>query len=404
MKIGDDFIVEDKKANVLIVHNYYQIPGGEDTVVANEMKLLADNGHQVSLYSRNNSELAKFTKLQKLLLPVMTVFNLKTYKEIRRIIREKKIDVVHVHNTLNLVSPSVYYAAKSCNVPVVQTIHNFRLLCPAATFYRDGHICEECLQKELLCAAKHNCYRDSKLQTLACVITTKIHRALGIYRQLNYICLTDFNKRKLLEINKGKKQELVLPDSVYVKPNFTFEGSGIPENEEGEYYLFSGRVEKIKGMDILLEAFSQLPEEKLMVAGKGTEMDKYQNVVSQKHLKNVIFLGFQEKAQLQELMKKAKAVIVPSQWYEGFPMTVVEAFSMGVPVIGSNLGNVGSVIKDGVNGWLFHYDSVEDLVEKVRFCSATPRKQLQVKFEENLMPEGNYQALVTIYNHVIRKK
>lgn len=396
--------MENKKANVLIVHNYYQIPGGEDTVVANEIKLLEKNDHQVTFYSRNNSELAKFSKIQKLFLPIITVFNPKTYKDIKGIIRDKQIDVVHVHNTLNLISPSVYYAAKSCGVPVVQTIHNFRMLCPAATFYRDGHICEECVQKGLGCAVKHSCYRGSKVQTLACVITTKLHRMLRIYKYINYICLTEFNKNKLLEINNGKKREIVSEQKVFIKPNFNFVNNNGPINNEGLYYLFVGRVEKIKGMEVLVKAFSKLPEEQVLIAGKGNDIEKYQEMVSCANLKNVHFLGFQEKEQLQELMRKAKAVIVPSQWYEGFPMTIVEAFSAGVPVIGSNIGNVGSAIKEGINGWKFQYDSAEELSEKVKECSKTLKTELKIKCESNLMPEGNYQALIEIYNNVIGKK
>lgn len=140
---------ESKKQNILIVHNYYQIPGGEDTVVANEKKMLEKHGHKVTLYSRNNAELKKMPRLRKIFLPITTVFNPRTYRDIKKLIKQENIEVVHVHNTLNLVSPAVYYAARRMKVPVVQTIHNFRLLCPGATFYRDGHICEDCVEHEI---------------------------------------------------------------------------------------------------------------------------------------------------------------------------------------------------------------------------------------------------------------
>ena len=212
----------EHKQKVLMVHNYYQIPGGEDTVVENEKRLLEENGHEVILYTRHNNELKSFSKIKKLVLPFTTIFNIKTYKDVKRIIKKEHIEIVHVHNTLNLISPSVYYAALSCKVPVIQTVHNFRLLCPGATFYRDGHICEDCLKYGLKCAVKHGCYRNSKLQTLACVITTKIHRMLGVYRKINYICLTEFNKNKLLELNYRSKKIIISPEKVYVKPNFTY--------------------------------------------------------------------------------------------------------------------------------------------------------------------------------------
>jgi glycosyltransferase involved in cell wall biosynthesis len=207
------------KPKILIVHNYYQIPGGEDTVVANEKKLLEDHGHEVVFYSRNNSELKEMSKFQKLFLPFTTVFSMRTYREVKKVIKQQNIDVVHVHNTLNLISPSVYYAAFACKVKVIQTVHNFRLLCPGALFYRDGQICEDCISKGLKCAVSNNCYRGSKVQTIACVITLKIHRFLGTYRKINYICLTEFNKEKLLELNRGNRQ-VIDPNKVFVKPNF----------------------------------------------------------------------------------------------------------------------------------------------------------------------------------------
>ena len=213
--------MEDRKQKVLIVHNYYQIPGGEDTVVANEKKLLEDHGHEVVMYTRHNNELKTMGKLRKLLLPLTTIYNPRTSRDIKKIIREQSVDIVHIHNTLNLISPSVYYAARKCGVPVVQTVHNFRLLCPGATFYRDGHICEDCVSNGLGCAVKHGCYRGSKAQTLVCVISTLIHRWTGIYGKINYICLTEFNKEKLLQLKQIK------PERVFVKPNFTFESPQI---------------------------------------------------------------------------------------------------------------------------------------------------------------------------------
>lgn len=213
----DDRMAEDHKQKILIVHNYYQIPGGEDTVMANEKKLLEDHGHVVVLYTRHNDELKSMRKMQKLALPFTTIFNLKTYREIKKIIKEQGIEIVHVHNTLNLISPAVYYAAVKCGIPVVQTIHNFRLLCPGAMFYRDGHICEDCMNKGLWCAVRHKCYRGSRMQTLICVISTWIHRHTGILGKINYITLTEFNKEKLSQLKQIKLER------VFVKPNFTFE-------------------------------------------------------------------------------------------------------------------------------------------------------------------------------------
>lgn len=314
--------MEDRKQKVLIVHNYYQIPGGEDTVVANEKKMLEEHGHKVVLYSRNNSEIKEMSKLQKLKLPFTTIFNPRTYKDIKKLIKEENINVVHVHNTLNLISPAVYYAALSCKVPVVQTMHNFRLLCPGATFYRDGHICEDCVQQGLKCAVKHGCYRDSKVQTLICVVSTIFHRMTGIYGKINYICLTEFNKQKLLELKQIKEKQ------VFVKPNFVdCKEKFVPEEQRENQFVFAGRLDKLKGIDILLKAWKEMGTEapKLIVCGTGP-MEDWCRKFSDDNKVNVEFRGFVPNAEVLKIVAKSKALILPTQRYEGFPDEYCRSF------------------------------------------------------------------------------
>jgi glycosyltransferase involved in cell wall biosynthesis len=389
----------ENRQSVLLVHNFYQIPGGEDSVVANEKKLLEMNGHKVVVYSRDNSELKSMPKLKKIFLPMVLVFNVRTLCEVKKLISEEKIDIIHVHNTLSLISPAVYYAAFSCKVPVVQTIHNFRLLCPAATFYRNGHICEDCVKKGLSCAIKHQCYRGSKVQTLACVLMTLIHRGLGTYKKINYICLTEFNKIKILQLNISGKKSVINPDRLYIKPNFTYEGS---EFTTGEYYLFIGRIEKIKGIDIILKAFTDLPDCQLRIAGTGTELEKYKKLASR--LRNVTFLGFLNRTELSAALSHAKAVIVPSQWYETFGMIIVEAYSSHVPVIVGDIGNISSLVNEGITGLKFTYDSAESLANTiVRFEKTETdswRSNAYHKYLAEFSPENNYKVLKQIYDFV----
>lgn len=386
------------KLKILQVHNYYQIPGGEDTVVANEKRLLEDHGHTVIQYSRNNGELKQFSKIRKLLLPFTTIFNPSTYREIKRIIREQQIDVVHVHNTLNLVSPAVYYAALSCKVPVVQTIHNFRLLCPGATFYRDGHICEECVQKGLRCSVKYGCYRGSKIQTLVCALSTWIHRMTGVYGKLNYICLTEFNKEKLL----GLKQ--IKFDRVFVKPNFvsTKLDKIVPMQEREDRFIFAGRIDKLKGVDILLEAWKLMGEEapKLIICGTGPMEAWCKDYIQKNNLSSVDMLGFVPNEEAKKLIANSRALILPTQWYEGFPMTIVEAFSVGTPVVGSNMGNVGSVIHAGITGEVFQPNNSTDLMNKIIKCSET-NSYLIDEMTQSYGSERNYQIMKNIYLEVI---
>lgn len=395
---------EQCKEKVLIVHNYYQIPGGEDTVVRNEKELLEQHGHKVILYTRNNSEFKNFSKGRKLLLPFTTIFNPRTYREIKRIIREEQIDLVHVHNTLSLISPAVYYAARSCRKPVVQTIHNFRLLCPGATFYRDGHICEDCVQQGLQCAVKHSCYRNSCMQTLACVINLKFHRMTGIYRRIHYICLTEFNRGKLLQL-PGLK-----PEQVYVKPNFALqrESKEVTAGKREDFFLYAGRLDPLKGVQPLLEAWMQMGEQapKLVMCGSGPLEDWCRETIEKRHLRTVDFRGQTPWEEVQKLMEKARAMILPTQWYEGFPMTIVEAYSKGTPVIGPDMGNVGDLILEGRTGWKYNPKQTGGL-EKAVWKAAEEEmdnKEIQTYYEQMFGAERNYQKLIQIYQSVESKQ
>lgn len=386
-----------KKQNILIVHNYYQIPGGEDTVVANEKKMLEEHGHKVVLYSRNNSELKTMSKLQKLMLPVTTVFNPRTYRDIKKLVKSEQIDIVHVHNTLNLISPAVYYAALAMKVPVVQTIHNFRFLCPGATFYRDGHICEDCVTKGLMCAVKHSCYRDSKLQTLACVISTKIHRMTRIYGKINYICLTKFNKEKLRQLKQIKD------DKIFIKPNFgEFSTDKIISYDKREnQFIFAGRMDKLKGIDILFEAWRQMgaTASKLIVCGTGPMEVWCKKFLNDHPNCNIEMKGFVSNKETRKLIANSKALILPTQWYEGFPMTIVEAFSVGTPVICSDIGNAGNLVEEGITGAKFQHDSIDMLVQSImRLKEFKGIYQTTFQQYKKLYTESsNYISLIKIY-------
>lgn len=404
--------------NILIVHNYYRIPGGEDTVVANEAALLRDHGHKVVLYTRSNNEFADlkgFAKLKKAALPFITIYNSKTAREVKKIIYEQNIDVVHVHNTLNLISPAVYYAAVKCGVPVVQTIHNFRLLCPAATFYREdcGGVCEDCVTKGLSCALKHKCYRGSFAQTLACVLLLKIHRFSGIYKKINYICLTDFNKKKLLENGKllGLDEAAAACDSkgkkggrVFVKPNFMSSNGVFGLNmPESSYFVYAGRLDKLKGIDFLLRAWKPNMQ-KLVVCGTGPMEDWCRTYVNKEAKSNIELRGFVSREEVMGLIKNAAGVILPTRWYEGFPMTIVESYSVGTPVIATDLGNAGDLVIDSVTGYRFETDdadSLSDAVFRVLEDGGKLRESTQNLFTEKYTEEKNYEELMGIYNHFV---
>lgn len=383
--------------NILLVHNYYKIPGGEDFVVKNEKKLLESHGHRVILYKRDNAELDDMSVLHKIILPLTMIFSLKTYYEVKKIIKQQKIDIVHVHNTLFLISPAVYYAAQTMKIPVVQTIHNFRLLCVGATFYRGGSICEKCVQGNPFIAVKYKCYRESYLQTLACVLSMWTHRKTGIYKKINYICLTEFNKNKLL------KHKQISEKNVFVKPNFVSKRKHeiIPHLERKNQIVYAGRLDRLKGIDILLKAWKDRKKDdlKLIICGNGPMKEWCRQFVEENKIENIVFKGFVANDEVKKIVGESKALILPTQWYEGFPMSIVEAYSVGTPVVGSNMGNVGDVIVEKVTGVKFDPDSSDDLIKKINLiCDMELEEKVYRVYLCKYTEKQNYQELMDIYN------
>lgn len=346
-----------KKEKILIVHNYYQVPGGEDTVVANEKKMLEDNGHEVIMYTRHNDEIKECGLLGKVKLAFETIYSFKTKREVKKIIKENNIDIVHVHNTLPLISPSVYKAARDCGVKVVQTVHNFRLICPAATFTCNGSICEECLSKGLKCAIKNKCYRNSRFQTILVVVMLMINRFIGSYKNVNtYIVLTEFSKNKMSNFTSNK---------IAIKPNFTNNDKNkILSATKRKYFLFVGRLDKLKGINILLDTWKCLRNETLIIVGSGPEKEYINSYITENRMDNIKLLGKVESNKVKELMAYAKAVIVPSIWYETFGMVNIEAFSVGTPVIATDIGALADVVNEK-NGIKFKIGSKKELYSAV---------------------------------------
>lgn len=389
------------KPKVLLVHNFYQIPGGEDTVFNNEKKLLEDNGHEVIVYTRDNKKTSKFNFLEKLGYPLNSIFSLKTYNEVKKIILDYHIDIVHVHNTWPLISPSVYYAACHSNVPVIQTVHNFRLLCPGGTLYHNGKIFEESLYIGLRSAIKQKVYKKSFIHTLISATTLKIHRIMGTYKKVNYIFLTEFNKKKHLELNT-EKHTIIDDRMAFIKPNFVnIDRNVMPSDKRKNQFVFVGRLDKLKGIDLLLKTWKDIKDSNLIICGTGPEEETCRKFIKEKGLSNIHMTGLISNDKAREIIAESRALILPTQWYEGFPMTIVESFAVGTPIIGSNIGNVGDLIKDGITGLKFKFDSSESLKEAILRFNQLDEKKLSANayqtFIDNYSAEVNYQILIDIY-------
>lgn len=381
------------KESVLLVHNYYQFAGGEDTVVTSEKKLLEEYGHKVVLYTKDNSVLKK-SILKKILLPFTTIWSWSTFFEVRNIIKKEKIDIVHCHNTLPLVSPSVYYAALSMKVPVVQTVHNFRFVCPNAVFFCKGQICEKCYERNsFIPAVSNKCYRDSTLQTFVLVLMLRFHRLIGTYKRISYIFLTDFNRRKfdkLIDIDS---------DMVFIKPNYVEENS-FNVTEIDNTYVYAGRLDERKGVMLLINYWKRLPLNYVLhIYGDGP-LRKY---VEDNCAENIVYLGFQKKEVIIQDLAKSTALVFPGMLYEGYPMTIAESMSVGCPVLSSDIGNSADIVVSSGGGTVFDlYDesSFVEGIENIRNNNTDMRDKAYRYYRSYLSKEQNIAALEDIYKKI----
>jgi glycosyltransferase involved in cell wall biosynthesis len=385
---------------ILSVHNSYQTPGGEDQVFAQEADLLRGHGHQVLLYQASNDQVKDKAPL---VLLGNTIWNRQTHHELRTLMHQEKPDIVHVHNTFPVISPAAYYAANEEGVPVVQTLHNYRPLCPAATLFRDGHICEDCLGKRIPWrGVVHGCYRSSRLATAtgAAMLATHNYKQTWNQSVAAYITLTDFARSKFIE--GGFPAE-----KIFVKPNFVQTDPGTGDGQ-GNYAFFAGRLTPEKGISTLLQAWRTIGTDfRLQIAGDGPLASEVEQAC--REMKNVTWLKWLPRTEILQRMKQASVLILPSTWYEGFPMTLAEACAVGLPAIASKLGSMESIVDHQRTGLLFEAGSASALVEALRWWDKHPaetalmRTQARLEYEKKYTAEGNYAQLISIYESVLNR-
>jgi glycosyltransferase involved in cell wall biosynthesis len=390
---------------VLVVHNYYHQPGGEDATCEQECKLLERNGHQVVFYKRSNKEIESYSRWQRLRLSADTIWNGRSRREFRALLERERPDIVHAHNTFVVLSPSIFAACKERGVPVVQTVQNYRLFCPAATFFRDGKICEECLQHGLVRSVQHACYHNSRSATavVALMIATNRSRKTWPAQVDRIIAVTDFSRRKMIEAGLPEGQVVVKPNFVYPDPG---EGSG-----PRDYVLFVGRLSPEKRVTTMLSAWSKLPESiPLKIAGGGPDREALERQARDSGLKGVEFLGQIPRAHTLALIQGARFLVFPSEWYEGFPVTICEAFACGTPVVCSRLGAMEEVVADGSTGFHFEPGDSDQLAQKAVWAWNHPDetrrtgRQARREFEARYTAESNYPILMRIYESAIALK
>ena len=379
---------------ILLAHNFYQQTGGEDLVVADETRLLASRGHEVARYSLHNDHV---NSLSSLALGSRTIWSQPAYRDVRSAIATHRSEVVHVHNTLPLLSPSIYYAASAEGVPVVQTLHNYRLMCPAAVCFRDGHVCTDCVGKPLAVGAiRHACYRNSRTASTAVVTMLSVHRLLGTWKHKVsvYIALTDLARRMFIESG-------LAAEKLVVKPNFVDPDPGIGTGSGG-YALFVGRLSAEKGIRTLLNAWRSVGERlPLLVVGDGPLAPEVAAAAGD--TRGVTWLGERAPNEIAALLKEASCLVFPSECYETFGRVIVEAFAAGTPVVAAGHGAAAELVAEGSTGLHFCPGDAEDLAAKVIYLDSHPALRTAMRaaarrdFENRFTADVNYRSLLAIY-------
>ncbi|WP_276371995.1 glycosyltransferase family 4 protein [Chryseolinea sp. H1M3-3] len=387
---------------ILMIHNKYQFQGGEDSVFQIESDMLSKHGHKVEQLIFDNKEIKG--AFEKFLLVLRGIYNSQSAKELEKVIARFSPDIIHVHNFFPLASPSIFYVAKRKHIPVVVTLHNFRLICPTAVLYFHGKIYEKNIHSIIPWdGILKGVYRNSRLQTAGLAVITTFHNLIGTWRNKvnKFIVLTEFAQKKFKDSILR-----VSEDQFAVKPNFV-EDNGYAQKAREDFFLIVGRLSEEKGILTILESLN-LGTFKLVIIGDGPLKDQVQSAIRAKP--NVTYLGFQQKPVIMDYLKRCRALLFPSVCYEGFSMTLLEAFSAGTPVIASKLGSMAEIVQDHENGLHFEPGNPQDMVDKINLINEDP--DLAQKLSQNARktymdlytPEKNYTILLDIYTQLLLRK
>jgi glycosyltransferase involved in cell wall biosynthesis len=387
---------------IILVHNAYQQPGGEDVVFEQECGMLEQAGHQVVAYRRSNWDAEAYHRVRLLGLAKRTVWASDSRRDFLELLQREKPDLVHVHNTFVMISPSIYSACSQAKVPVVQTLHNYRLLCLAANFFRDGKVCEKCLGGSLWPGVEHACYRESYSASAVVAVMLTSHRLRQTWqREVScFIALSEFARNKFVEGG-------LPPERIFVKPNFVSPDPG-EHKTSGDYALFVGRLSPRKRIDTLFAAWKRLKQPiPLHIVGDSPERAELQADAARQGLAHIQFKGQLPHPETLAEINRARFLVFASEWYENFPVTIAESFACGTPVICSRLGAMEEIVADGRTGLHFNTADAEDLASKVEWAWTHPEKmrvmgsQARSEYESKYTAEKNYPQLMEIYNRAL---
>jgi glycosyltransferase involved in cell wall biosynthesis len=390
---------------ILFIHNRYQQEGGEDVALDLEVRLLQQKGHVVSTLLFDNEGMDGVIK--KVERGVQALYNRHSARVAERAIREFRPDLVHVHNLFFTASPSIIRVAARHALPVVLTLHNYRLICANALLLRDNQVCELCVKKIFpLDGIRYKCYRNSALETGLVTAVTGLHKVLRTWQKKvdAYITLTEFARSRFLASSMA-----AAGDRLRLLPNFIFDpGEGLPAGERKDFFLFVGRLSREKGAHVLLEAFAGLPDTRLLIIGDGPDREQLEETY--RSFANIVFAGKKPRVEVLKCLKECRALVFPSIWYEGLPFSIIESFSTGTPVLASAIGAMQELIRDGYNGFHFPPGDAAALRAAIARFGSRPEtygplyENARETYRKNFDPDKHYAGLLAIYESVLINK
>ncbi len=390
---------------VLVVHNRYRSeqPSGENNVVDQEVALLAAAGHDVGLFERRSDDISAMSLPRKAVVPLRVPWNRAVRADLVRRLTEERPDVVHVHNTFPLLSPSVLAACADVGVPAVATVHNYTLICPPGTLYRDGRVCTDCVGRTPVPAVRHGCYRGSSLATVPMAASLTVNRNRWWSGVSRFFCISRAQREILIAAGMPAEK-------MAVKYNFVTD-PGNRRDGTGEHVLFLGRITAEKGIGLLMRAWDRIAADgglgmPLVIAGTGPMQDEVARWAEGRD--DVRYEGLRTKAECADLVTRAAVAVAPSEWLETFGLVVVEAMAAGVPTVAAAHGAFRELVEDGVTGLLHEPGDEESLARRLRESVGDLErnrelgKAARLVYEQEFIPEVGLDRLISGYEGAIR--
>jgi len=399
--------------NILQASQNYFIDGGSDSYFFSLSSLLAERGHNVIPFAPSSdknlpSQWSRYfpntyrNQSNKVLSALEYLYSASSRRSMLDLLGEQEIDVAHLHIYYGGLTSSILHPLKQANVPIIQTLHEYKLVCPVYTLENQGNFCNRCVTGSPLNGIIHKCKNGSTLASALRVTENLVSRALGDVRLVDrFISVSEFHRKKMIEGG-------VPANKLVTIHNFVDADQYLPSYADDAYALYFGRIEKIKGLGTLLQAFRHVPM-KLIIAGEGHALEYFKAMAADLHLNNVEFVGFKGGAELKNLISRARFCIVPSEWYENCPMSVLEAMAQGKAVVASRIGGIPELIRDGVDGYLFEPKSVEGLTEsclkliekaKAQEMGACARQNVSLNFSK----ASHYAKVMDVYRGLLARE